>query len=426
MVGGAVRDHLLGVVSTDVDIEVFGLSEAQVWALLQSFGAHHVGRAFPVYKCQLGGLAVDISLPRREQHRSHRHHDVAVSVDPMMSFSEAASRRDFTINAMGIVWSTGQLLDPFGGESDLLHGCLRHVGPAFVEDPLRVFRAARFAARFSHQVVPETVHICHRMPLLALSKERVWEELTRLLLGPNPGDGLRWYARLGCLVWFPELDALRGVPQDPFYHPEGDAWQHTCLVVSAMNALGIPTEHRLVLYLAALCHDLGKSVTTSWQQGRWRALGHETVGAEMTARMLLRLGCGHQVRQAVSDLVRCHMRPLQLYVSHQRHTVSDTAIRRLSCAVSMKKLLWLATADHNGDGGVFECDPVHVRWLRLRAEVLSVLHCPMSPLVKGQDLVDWGYVPGPQLGLLLKRLFAAQIQGRFDSKEGARLFLKRM
>jgi tRNA nucleotidyltransferase (CCA-adding enzyme) len=424
LVGGVVRDFLRARVSdsvpapavADIDIEVFGLVPSVLESVLRPFGATLVGRSFGVYKLRIGGRFVDVSLPRRERHRSASHNDVDVAVDGDMTFAEAASRRDFTVNAMGFDWVAQTFLDPFGGKRDMRAGVIRHVGPAFAEDPLRVFRAARFAVRFGYTIAPETVALCQGMDLKALSRERVWEELVRLM-DDDAGLGLSWYRKLGCLVWYPELAALVGVPQDPVHHPEGDVWTHTCLVLSAMHEVPVPQAARLELQLAALCHDLGKSVTTAWRSGRWRALGHEGVGVAFARQLLSRIGCPLSMQTDILSLVKTHMAPMQLHAAAKKGTVSDAAIRRLACKVSIEKLLWLAIADQNGRGQVFDPEPPAVAWLRTRAQGLSVYRSAPQPLIQGRDLVALGVVPGPQMGVLLKRLFQAQIRGVFSTKE---------
>lgn len=425
LVGGVVRDYLRRnstsphptfCDSPDIDIEVFGLDQSHLEQVLQPFHALWVGRAFGVYKLRLGDSAVDVSLPRRERHLSAKHNDVQVESDAMMTFAEAASRRDFTINAIGFDWVSQQFLDPWDGQKDLRYGVLRHVGAAFVEDPLRVFRAARFATRFGYDIAPETIRLCQDMSLLGLSKERVWEELVKIS-AYDMGVALPWYRRLGCLSWYPELSALIGVPQDALQHPEGDAWTHTCLVLSAMHQVLVPSAFRLELQLAALCHDLGKSVTTAWRSGRWRALRHEHAGAGLARKLLSRIGCPLDLQANIVILVKCHMLPMQLYRSSQRELVSDTAIRRLACKVSIEKLLWLVTADHNGRGQVFDPEPPAVTWLGIRASALAVYRSAPTPLIQGRDLIAVGVAPGPQMGQLLKRLFHAQLRGAFLTKE---------
>lgn len=470
----------------DLDIEVYGLSEPALARALTPFTATLVGKAFGVYRIQQEGIHSDVALPRLERHRSHKHNDVAVTLNPDMSFAEASKRRDFTVNAMGIVWQTGALLDPYNGMQDVQNGVIRHVGPAFVEDPLRVFRAARFAARFGWDIATETQKLCQTMALDMLAPERVWGELL-LMLSENPKTGLAWYRRLGCLSWFPELAALIGVPQDPHYHPEGDAWTHICLTVAAVGAQGrqsfndslpcspltskvffsgdcrpqpphsrkilqpfeetFPTcsegskgrqpfekksfcsqsrsDWEQVLHITLLCHDLGKATTTAWQKGRWRAIGHEHVGVRLSLIMLQRLKAPVALQNHVALLVKYHMRPVQLYAASQKQKVSDTAIRRLASQVPLPELAAVATADYNGRGGDFDPEPPPVAWLRQRAQNLGVWDAQPIPVIRGRDLIDVGYQPGPKLGKILAQLFQAQLAGRFGTHEEGIAFVRR-
>ena len=238
VVGGWVRDHLLGVRSKDVDIEVFGIGVERLEALLAGFGSvHAVGRAFGVFR--VGGIDADFSLPRRDSKRGPGHRGFDVSPDPSLDFTEAARRRDLTVNSIGIDPLTGEVLDPHGGRSDLERRVLRATDPArFPEDPLRGLRVAQLAARLEMTPDEELVALCRALDLSELSGERVFDELRKLLLrAAKPSIGFRFLEDTGQLRFFPELDALRGVPQDPEWHPEGDVWVHTLMVLDAAAAL---------------------------------------------------------------------------------------------------------------------------------------------------------------------------------------------
>ena len=238
VVGGWARDHLLGVRSKDVDIEVFGLDVGRLEALLAGFGTvHAVGRAFGVFR--VGGIDADFSLPRRDSKRGPGHRGFDVAPDPSLEFAEAARRRDLTVNSIGIDPLTGDVLDPHGGRRDLARRVLRATDPArFPEDPLRGLRVAQLAARLEMTPDEELVALCRTLDLSELSGERVFDEFTKLLLrAAKPSIGLRVLEDTGQLRFFPELDALRGVPQDPQWHPEGDVWVHTLMVLDVAAAL---------------------------------------------------------------------------------------------------------------------------------------------------------------------------------------------
>ncbi|MCA1815835.1 MAG: hypothetical protein LC746_05400, partial [Acidobacteria bacterium] len=228
LVGGCVRDALLGRQPKDWDVEVYGVEPARLRALLEKFGrVDAVGEAFTVYKL---GRSLDVSLPRRERKQGRGHRGFVIEGDPAMSFEEAARRRDFTINAILFDPLTREHIDPFGGQTDLKNRILRAVAPeTFVEDSLRVLRAAQLAARFELEVDAATVELCRSIDLTDLPAERVWGELEKLLLqAERPSVGFDWLAKLNATPrLFPEVQALVGVPQDSEWHPEG--WDLTAV-----------------------------------------------------------------------------------------------------------------------------------------------------------------------------------------------------
>ena len=246
VVGGWVRDHLLGIRSKDVDVEVFGLDAARLESLLGGFGkVHAVGRAFGVFR--VGDVDVDFSLPRRDSKRGPGHRGFDVAPDPSLDFAEAARRRDLTVNSIGIDPLTGEVLDPHGGRGDLERRVLRATDPArFPEDPLRGLRVAQLAARLEMAPDGELIALCRGLDLAELSGERVFEEFRKLLLrAARPSLGFKVLEDTGLLRFFPELDALRGVPQDPEWHPEGDVWVHTLMVLDVAASLrGAGGEYR--------------------------------------------------------------------------------------------------------------------------------------------------------------------------------------
>ena len=238
VVGGWVRDHLLGVRSKDVDVEVHGLDPDRLESLLADFGnVHAVGRAFGVFR--VGGIDVDFSLPRRDSKRGPGHRGFDVTPEPMLGFAEAARRRDLTVNSIGLDPLTGEVLDPHGGRRDLERRVLRATDPErFPEDPLRGLRVAQLSARLEMAPDEQLVALCQALDLGELSGERVFDEIVKLLLrAARPSIGFRFLEESGQLRFFPELDALRGVPQDPEWHPEGDVWVHTLMVLDAAASL---------------------------------------------------------------------------------------------------------------------------------------------------------------------------------------------
>ncbi|HEV7843780.1 MAG TPA: CCA tRNA nucleotidyltransferase, partial [Pyrinomonadaceae bacterium] len=220
LVGGCVRDALMGIKPKDWDVEVYGIEPAHLRSLLESFGpVNVVGEAFTVYKL---GHDLDVSLPRRERKAGRGHRAFVVAGDPFMTIEDATSRRDFTINAILQDPLSGEVIDPFDGRRDIELKTLRAVSrETFGEDSLRVLRAAQFSARFEFSIEPETVEICRAIDLTDLPRERIWGEMEKLLRrAPQPSIGLKWLYDLRVVdQLFPEMKALVGVPQEYDWHP---------------------------------------------------------------------------------------------------------------------------------------------------------------------------------------------------------------
>ena len=353
MVGGCVRDRLMGRGAKDWDVEVYGIEPAVLRELLDRMGrVNVVGEAFTVYKL---GRDLDVSLPRRERKAGRGHRAFIIEGDPSMTVEEAARRRDFTVNAILEDPLDGELLDPFGGRRDLERKLLRAVSPeTFVEDSLRVLRAAQFAARFEFCIEPATVELCRVVDLTDLPAERVWGELEKLLLAaPRPSIGFQWLEQLGAThQLFPELEALKGVPQEKDWHPEGPVDVHTWLTCDRARELvdDLDYARQVTVMLAALCHDFGKPSTTEFVEGRIRSRGHEEAGVQPTLSFLERLKLftldGYDVRSQVVALVRDHLKPGEFY--RQREEISDGAFRRLARRCELELLYRVAKADSLG------------------------------------------------------------------------------
>ncbi|MGH7232052.1 MAG: CCA tRNA nucleotidyltransferase, partial [Nitrospiraceae bacterium] len=316
LVGGCVRDLLLSSRPSDLDLEVYELAPQQLIDVLGSaFDIDLVGQSFGVIK--LHHYPIDISLPRRESKVGMGHRGFEVLSDPWMSLEEAAARRDFTMNAMAIDPATEELLDPFNGQRDLKLRILRHTSPQFAEDPLRVLRGMQFISRFELTPAPETLALCrglfHEYP--TLTPERIWGEWEKWATwAVHPSLGLRFLQEIGWTAMYPELVALQGCPQDPAWHPEGDVWTHTLLVVDQAAQIavreGLEGHERAVLLLAALCHDLGKPSTTAVIDGHIRSPGHAEC-ADPVSSFLDKLGTSKELATRIMGLVRHHLSHLQ-------------------------------------------------------------------------------------------------------------------
>jgi len=436
IVGGAVRDHFLSLPVKDYDIEVFGLKNLeQLQAILSGYGSVNlVGKSFGILKLTCEREEVDFSFPRRESKSGSGHRGFDVTVDGEMSFEEAARRRDFTLNAMGYEISSGTFLDPFGGREDIAQQRLRHIdSETFIEDPLRVYRAVQFAARFGYRLATETETLCKEMVekglLDELPKERIYAEFVKLLLkAPKPSLGFELMRDLGILRYFPELEAIIDVPQNPKWHPEGDVWIHTIMALDRMqqqlSQISVSSEKQKLKFLfAILCHDLGKATTTTIEgDGRIRSIGHEYAGITPTKSFLYRLTHAHDFIESILPLVEYHLKPSQFYAQGAK----SAAIRRLATKVNIEELVLVAKADFLGRNtaearsGIYEAG----EWLLRQAETLQVAATPPAPLLQGRNLIALGLHPSPQFGEILNAVYEQQIEGKLQSQKEALAYVK--
>lgn len=397
LVGGCVRDGLLGLEAKDIDLEVFGLVCEDVLKLFP--GADTVGKSFGVIK--LGN--VDVAFPRRETKLGQGHKAFAIASDPHLTLAEAAARRDFTVNAIYQDPLTGEYLDPYGGIADLRAKVLKNVSGHFAEDPLRVLRGMQFIARFELEPAQELVEICRRMTPEGLPRERLFDEWQKLLLqGRKISKGLEFLRATEWVKYYPELAKCIGCEQDPAWHPEGDVWNHTLECLDRME------KGDIVVALAVLCHDFGKPYCTKFdpEAGRIRSLGHDVLGVKHTLNFLKRLTREERLLKEVPPLVQFHMAPYSYYRSH----AGDSAVRRLSArVVRLDRLLKVAAADNT--------PPEAIAWLEGAAERLDIAQNAPKPIVLGRHLLALGMAPGPAMGQDLKALYEAQLDGRFFNLE---------
>ena len=407
VVGGFVRDGMLGHPTGEPDLEVFGLSVRELERTLRPLGkVRRIGRAFPVLR--IGGLGLEVALPRRESKTGPGHLGFEVVVDPHLSFREAARRRDLTLNAMGLDPLSGELLDPYGGERDLAAGVMRATDPAkFPEDPLRGLRVAAFASRFGFTADEGLHRLASGLDLSELSPERILDELGKILHGREPSRGFRFLAATGLLRFLPEVDALRGTPQDPEWHPEGDVFEHTLLALDRAAELGPDDpEARRTLLFATLCHDFGKPATTRRRRGRITAYAHDAAGGPVARRFLERLRAPRALAEEVEALTRRHLAP----AFYPRQGAKRAAYRRLArelaaAGTTLESLLRVATADQLGrtteaalagrfpEGEVF----------RARAEAAGVFRGPPEDAVTGRHVLARNIPPGRAVGRILDR-----------------------
>ena len=415
-VGGFVRDRLLGRDNKDIDIEVHGIPVQTLERILDSLGERlTIGASFGIMG--LRHYELDIAMPRSETATGRGHRDFAVFVDPFIGAEKAAQRRDFTMNALMEDVLTGEILDFFGGREDMRRGLIRHVnGKSFAEDPLRVLRAAQFASRFGFTVAEETVSLSASMDLAELPGERILGELEKALLkAEKPSvffEELRKMRQLS--VWFPEPEALIGLPQNPLFHPEGDAWTHTMQVLDQAAKLRDDAKHQLWFMLSALCHDLGKAVTTEEINGVFHAYEHEKRGLPLVRTFLGRITHETKLTQYVLNMTELHMKPNML-AGCGAHVKSY--MKMFDCSVCPEDLLLLAKADRLGcigpqDNG----ETISAEYAETESclrEMLALYYERMrQPYLMGQDLINAGFKPGPLFAEVLACTHKLRLAGR--------------
>lgn len=429
LVGGCVRDWLLGLEPKDFDVEVFGLDYDSLGRALAPFGPTDlVGRSFGVLKVRLGGAEYDFSLPRRESKTGAGHRGFAVEPEPNLTEADAAARRDFTLNAIAYDPLDQRLIDPHGGERDLRARVLRHTSAAFAEDPLRVLRAFQLAARFGCTLAPETVALCRSIKdaFRELPVERVWGEWDKWCLkAAKPSLGLAVLKQTEWLAHFPEIAALDGLPQDPEWHPEGDAFVHTCHCLDALVQQESwktgDVRTRRVLMLAVLAHDFGKATTTHQAERRrvlrWVSPGHEAAGGPLADAFLLRIGAPLEIVEHVRPLVVNH-----LAHHHGQSQLRDTMVRRLARKIepaTLNELLAVMYADHMGRPPLESPEAMRrIDELRAAAERLAIQDAAPKPIVLGRHLIALGVKPGPHFKPALEAAFESQLDGAFYDEEG--------
>ena len=439
MVGGAVRDEIMKRPIKDVDIEVHGISEEVLEAVLKELGKPiRFGSAFGVYS--LAGHQIDIALPRSERKAGNGHRDFEIEIDPFIGIKEAARRRDFTMNALLKDILSGEIADPYGGTEDIKNRIIRHIDDKkFGEDPLRVLRAAQFRSRFGFQVAPSTISICRALGLRNLSAERVELEMKKALLESHrPSEFFECLREMGQLgYWFKELEQLIGLEQNPKFHPEGDVWTHTMMVLDRAAHFRPCVSDPYAFMLLALTHDFGKITTTEFVNGAIHAYGHELQGAEIAERFLDRVCHGSNIKKYIANMIPNHMRPNK--IAEARSAVKKTN-RMFDDAASPSDLIYFAICDkpklpyletnkcepnethetHETQGNIEIESELYTADEKLREQErikflfdrLDLYRDMMArPYVTGKDLIDRGIMPGDDFDTILEYAHKLRLAG---------------
>lgn len=439
VVGGAVRAAIMRevwgvqIADKDIDVEVFGIGQDQLQEVLRQFGrADLVGASFGVVKLFMGDKDFDFSSPRRDNKVAAGNKGFDVSIDPFMSFEEAASRRDFTMNSVGWDFQTGEVLDPFNGIGDIKRRILRPTSSAFMEDPLRVLRGMQFAARFDMKVDPsvETQEMMDavRSEFSALAKDRVWGEWEKWAArGVKPSAGLRFLKDTGWISLFPEINSLIGCWQDAEWHPEGDAFEHTCETVDAAARIadrdGVSGEDRVARVIGALAHDFGKPATTVMLNGHWRSPAHDVAGEAPTRSFMKIIGRSPEGQKSADDLTE---RVVKMVIHHMRHigiVPNASSVRRIARDISIADMAAVVEADHSARPPLTGGMPANMQAIVDMAKAQAVFDAQPKPILMGRDLIDMGMKPNKQFGIILSAAFDAQIDGSFSDLDGAKAWV---
>ena len=383
LVGGVVRDHLLGIQTKDFDIEVHRLESEDLRAVLASLGSvNEVGRSFGVFKLATGDVSCDVSIPRHDSQTGEGHKDISVVGNPYMGIEAAARRRDLTINAIALDPLSGEIADPFGGGRDIERGRLRAVDPqTFVEDPLRAIRVVQFAARLGFSVDPKLAELCRTASLWALPPERVWGELEKMLLrAPTPSIG--W-------LLMNELNLIEKVLPDIVSLPVEPAATALDRAAERRDALA-GTGRQVSLMLATLLHQADAAQTEACLD-----------------RLNLHKHHGYPVRKRVLELTQSW--------TDVAKSASDAVLRRLADHTELALLTEVAAAVTGGTAALQNLD---------RAVHMGISTEPMPVLLKGRDLTSLGVEQGPSMGEAMRAVRHAQIEGQVSDREEAIVWLK--
>jgi tRNA nucleotidyltransferase (CCA-adding enzyme) len=419
LVGGAVRDMLLQRPILDIDIEVHGCTFEQLSDILQNYGYVDLcGQSFGVIKVH--GLDVDWTLPRKDS----AGRKPLVEYNPHMPIDEALMRRDLTMNAMAIDLHNQHLVDPYNGQEDIAQLRLRTPDATFfVQDPLRFFRVMQFIGRFNMYPDEQLNNICKQMVIKDLSRERIEQEFKKMLLySAEPSRGIRWLRAIGRLDdILPELAATIGIEQDPYWHPEGDVFEHSMQAVDAAAQLAIPDEqNRLVILYAALCHDLGKVSTTFADERGIHSYGHAEVGSKLARTMLARITHHKDLIDRVCTLVHHHMQPVQLVAQNSSAAAYKRLAHKLWPTLDINMLALLAQADARGRNPVgnkpFTGPTPAIDTFLERAQAASVRYAPETPMLTGKDFLDV-ITPGPLISEAVHIAYNLQLEGIRDPQE---------
>jgi tRNA nucleotidyltransferase (CCA-adding enzyme) len=406
VVGGACRDTVMGVEPRDFDFECFGISKQAIVEACRASGiaAKTAGAAYGIVIATVDGVEVEVSVADGD-------------------IETAAARRDITANSIYFRPATGEWRDPFGGREDIAAGVIRAT-PGFDRDPGRMMRVARFAARFGWTVEDGTAEMIRRMAgrMAEVSIERIWPEFAKAFECERPGDFIRAMKAIGIVGFWPEIAAMDGCEQDPIWHPEGDAFEHTACTMDAAAAIcrrdGIIGEDRIAFVAGAMVHDFGKPATTvRTEDGRIASPAHAEVGVAIAERFFRRCGiAGSQVAGRAIAMTAEHM-------AHIAGEPSPRSARRMAVRIAARgatiiDIARIIEADASGRPPMPAGMPESGRAMVAMAEAVGVADAAPQRIVEGRHVMSFGVAAGPRVGRIVNAAFDAQVDGAFEDIDG--------
>ncbi len=402
LAGGCVRDMLLGITPADYDIATSATSQEVMAMFPKTFT---VGAAFGVVRVVLPEGTFEVATFRKDGPYLDGRRPASVQ---FCDAQEDARRRDFTINALFWDPQTDEVRDYVGGKEDLRNGILRTVGnprQRFQEDHLRLMRAVRFAARLGYQIEADTWQAMQQFAHLIVhtSAERIREELCKILTEGNAEQGLRLLDASGLLMHvLPEISAMKSVEQPPEFHPEGDVFEHTMLLLRHLD------KPSITLAMGALLHDVGKPDTQTFED-RIRFNNHHKVGAEIAEAICQRLRFSRKETAHIVWLVDQHMRVADIPL------MKENRRKRMVQEIGFQELLELCRLDCLASHG----DTQTIEWIRDYLDQLEPESEIIPPLLTGKDLIQLGFAPGPVFSEILNYIEEEQLEGHIDNKASA-------
>ena len=448
VIGGAVRDAILGIEPKDIDIEVYKINYEDLMQFLSWHGkVDLVGKKFGVIVFRPSGseMKYDFSVPRKENKVGTGHTGFEITFDIDMTIKEAAERRDFTFNALAYDVINSQLYDYYGGVQDLENKIIRHTSDKFSEDYLRILRGMQFQARFGFEIHPDTIAVMKEMlqsnteEFFELSVERVYEEWKKWAEKGVRHDLLFKFMRdTGLIEYYPDLKMLKYTEQDKIYHPEGDVEIHTELCLTHLDKIiketdpmvAVIANEKIIVVMATLLHDIAKPQTTEEQMKNGRMTitsnGHEAMGGVVAKKFLSSIGFSDELSYPICNIIANHLAGVSInaITSPAGQVKAVKKLSRRLFPATITQLLCVMEADTNGRGGSEYKMPTGGQEIADIAMTLNVTEKQYEYVLMGRHLIEAGLKPGEDFKIILNASYTAQENGEFSDVDGAKKWLE--